>query len=102
MRTRRSRTLGAVLSAVLATGCSPSQKALVVNGEVDLLQRPYPLNYPSSAPMPNRVIETLKSERVQVLATTVDKDFMVYEVRTSDGQIGYVIAAPEVRVVDAK
>jgi hypothetical protein len=56
-----------------------------------LLEEPYPLNYPSSAPKPNRKLADLVDTTVCVLDDTYGKDFHVFRVRTSNGQKGYVL-----------
>jgi hypothetical protein len=87
-----------VLLAVLlaAAGCGHGRTLVVDNAE--LLENPYPLDYPSTAPLPNRRLAELTHTKVCVLDDTYGKDFHVFRVRTSAGQQGYILDDPGVRV----
>ena len=67
------------------------QRTLELETSVDLLARPYPMGYPSSAPRPNSVLRTLPPQGVLILSDSYEKDFHVYKVRDSQGNEGYVI-----------
>jgi Bacterial SH3 domain len=76
---------------VLALACTPSP-TLVADDTVTVLEKPSPLDYPSTHPIPNSVIATLaKGQRVKVKGDGYEKDFRWYEVVLSDGRRGYVI-----------
>jgi hypothetical protein len=89
-------TFGILLSSL---GCADEHKTLRIQGEHPLLESPYPMDYPSSAPMPNRKIRLLKNEQVVVLDERFEKDFQVYEVRTRDGLEGYLVGEPGIEQI---
>jgi hypothetical protein len=79
-------------TSALLLGFACSTSSLVVDDTVAVLEKPYPLDYPSTDPVPNAVIATLaKGKRVKVKGTGYGKDFMYYEVALPDGRRGYVI-----------
>lgn len=90
------RAIGFAVAVFLmnASGCTEASGSLVIGNEVPLLENPYPLGYPSTNPKPNRILRLLKDERVVLFSERVEKDYLVYEVRTNDGIEGYVIAEP--------
>lgn len=96
-RSAKFAWLAVIAALVVSAGCARAVLQVDANG-TELLRKPYPLNYPSSAPQPNRVLRELKNERVQITSTTVEKDFLVYQVETADGSVGYVIDGPTVHV----
>ncbi len=76
---------------VMFIGCDNSQ-IMIIKKQIDVLKNPYPMNYPSSNPMQNSVIDVLsKGERVKILGHIYGKDYLVYKVRLGNGRIGYVI-----------
>ncbi|MCC8364083.1 hypothetical protein LK996_13475 [Lysobacter sp. A6] len=81
----------AVLASVVTLGCARERERVFIEGELALLEEPYPMGYPSSRPMPNRLIRKLHDEEVEVLDTFTDKEFLVSEVRTREGVEGYVV-----------
>ena len=85
--TRRAAMCLSLGSAVLV-GCDRHECVAVVS-PVQLLEKPYPLGYPSSAPIPNRVVTMLAPGRYRGKAT-ISKDFMVYHI-DSARRTGYVI-----------
>jgi hypothetical protein len=89
----RLATVAVLLSALACAG--PSEH-LQISTEVPLLEQPYPLDYPSTRTKPNKALRLLNNERVVVISERVDKDFLVYKVRTEDGLEGYVLAEPGV------
>jgi hypothetical protein len=75
-----------VVAAELAASCSKEERALEVEQPTELLERPYPLGYPSSEPQPNAVLKVLSpGQRVVILSDSYEKDLHVYKVRDSDG-----------------
>jgi hypothetical protein len=88
----RASTLStAILVVVLSTGCAREAERVFIEGDMALVEKPYPLGYPSAKPLPNRLIRKLHDEEVEVLRTFADKDFLVSEVRTREGVEGYVV-----------
>jgi hypothetical protein len=80
----------AVLLAL--TGCRSRVQTEVVVEQIDVVDQPYPPNYPSTAPINPRTIATLhRGDRVYVHDQEADKDFMYYAVELQNGQRGYVI-----------
>jgi hypothetical protein len=81
----------AVLVAGLAAGCVGEPERVFIEGDMALVEKPYPLGYPSAKPLPNRLVRKLHDEEVEVLRTFADKGFLVSEVRTREGIEGYVV-----------
>jgi hypothetical protein len=79
------------IAAMVASGCTKQTERVFIEGELALLEAPYPLDWPRGAPKPNRLIRRLHDENVEVLDTFADKDFLVSKIRTSDGVEGYVV-----------
>jgi hypothetical protein len=71
--------------------CTREERVLELETPTDLLERPYPMGYPSSAPKPNTILRTLSPQRVLILDDSLEKDFHVYRVRDSQGNEGYLI-----------
>lgn len=84
------------LAIFFGQGCSQKNEILVIDGEVDLLEAPYPMNYPSTAPKPNRVLKILNSQDVLILEERYEKDYLVYKVKTNNGEEGFVISKPNI------
>ena len=79
-------------------GCGHGRTLLVESAQ--LLEKPYPLGYPSSNPQPNRLLANLVDTRVCFYSDTYGKDFHVYRVRTADGKKGYILDDRGVRETD--
>lgn len=104
MKARRlTKGLVLLVAAQLAVACSKEPRVLEVERPTELLERPYPLGYPSSEPEPNAVLKVLSPrQRVVILSDSYEKDFHVYKVRDSDGNEGYLIGRrPGVRELPA-
>jgi hypothetical protein len=89
-----------VLSIAIFGGlvsCSGEHRVLVLDQPTELLQRPSPMNYPSTAPLPNTVIRALQPQTVTILSDSYAKDFHVYKVRDSMGNEGYIVDRPGMR-----
>ena len=69
---------------------------VLVIRDAQLLSEPYPLDYPSTCPKPNRVVATLRGQEVCVLSHSYEKDFHAYRVRTTSGLKGYIMDGPGV------
>lgn len=81
-------TLG--LSALLLGGCA-EQGCLRVLATTPLLEKPYPQDYPSTNPQPNRVLVQLGPGEYPYESIVDGKDFRAYGVRSGDSIQGYVI-----------
>ena len=67
-------------------------RTLIADTQLEVLERPSPVDYPTSNPLPNRVLRTVpKGTRVRVIGHGVEKDFMYYAIELEDGTRGYVI-----------
>ena len=77
--------------------CSSEHRSLVIDRPTELLEKPYPLNYPSTAPLPNAIIRVLAAQTVTIESDSYAKDFHVYKVRDSSGTKGYIIDRPGMR-----
>ncbi len=84
-----------LLAGLLFTFGCDQERTLQVQ-KAQLLEKPYPLGYPSAAPWPNRAVENLVDTRVCVLGESYGKDFHVFRVRTSSGSEGYILDTPSV------
>lgn len=91
------KTASAILWLLLVS-CTNEYRVLVIQQHTELLQEPYPLNYPSTAPMPNVVIRVLQPQCVAILNDRYQKDYQVFKVRDSLGEEGYVIGRAGVTV----
>ncbi len=97
--TSRLKTVLLCVTFVAAAGCRQGRTLIVKQAE--LLEKPYPLNYPSNAPKPNRKLADLVDTRVCVLDDTYSKEFHIFKVRTGDGQEGYILDDPGVKETQA-
>jgi len=91
MKMARLTRLAALVAAHILVACSREERVLELETPMDLLERPYPMGYPSTAPKPNSVLRTLPPQRVQILSDSYEKDFHVYRIRDSQGNEGYLI-----------
>jgi|GEM_PF-5536617 len=99
------RKLLSILFALMVVSCGGSPQKMIEaedGAAVSVLENPYPLNYPSTNPKPNKVVYSLKpGESVLVLDEWADKDFKVYKVQYSSGKdSGYVIYGKNIRERD--
>ena len=84
----------------LVAACNSPNEYLEAESKVQVLQKPYPLNFPSTKPINNKVIKILMpQDRVKLLDQNFQKDFMVYEVELDTGDIGYIISGSAVKHV---
>ena len=85
---RRWATACLSLASAVLIGCH-RRECVAVASPVELLEKPYPVGYPSSAPIPNRVLTKLAPGRYSA-TVRYEKDFMVFHI--DSGQLtGYVI-----------
>jgi hypothetical protein len=83
--------------ALLAVTACREPGCIEVTAAVPLLENPYPLNYPSTAPMPNRTLGTIAAGKHAYIDQTSGKDFMVFELVQSSGARGFVVLDEHVR-----
>ena len=89
MRKPKLQFVVALLSGALLS-CRSS--TLVADDPLNVLEKPYPIGYPSSNPMPNRVVAVLPAgHRAKVKGDGYGKDFKYYEVALPTGETGYLI-----------
>ena len=86
------------LLALMLLSCTRDNRVLVLEVETQLLEQAYPLNYPSTAPLPNAVVRVLAPQDVTILNDRYEKDYHVYRVRDSMGNKGYIIDRPGMRL----
>lgn len=94
--TMRLRLFCLWILGALATGCA-DRRALIIES-ADLLEKPYPVAYPGIGPNP--VLAHLRDTRVCILDDSYGKDFHVFRVRTTTGQVGYIIHTSGVKETD--
>ena len=82
-------------ATVLLFACS-QEEVLVIDGSSALLEAPYPMNYPSSAPKPNKVLRMVSNEEARILQERAEKDYLVYKVKMDSGEEGFILAQPNV------
>jgi hypothetical protein len=86
----------ACIALIALTGCRPRVQTEVTVEQIDVVDQPYPPNYPSKSPINPRTIATLhRGDRVYIHDQEADKDFMYYSVELPNGQRGYVIFSGE-------
>jgi hypothetical protein len=64
---------------------------------VPLLEKPYPLNYPSTTPVPNQTLRSVGVGKYPITDRVVGKDFVAFELAAADGERGFVILDQNVR-----
>jgi hypothetical protein len=74
-----------LLSACERGGC------VRTTGDTALLAQPYPENYPSTHPLPNRRLATLPPGTYRYRRAVIGKDYMVYEVAAPGIGTGFVV-----------
>ena len=85
-------TIACAVLTMLSTACNPRIPTEVAVDQIDVVDQPYPPNYPSSKPINPRIVATLhRGGRLYVRNQEADKDFMYYTVELPNGQRGYVI-----------
>jgi hypothetical protein len=84
---------GCILLCVWLTGCGPKPVLTeVVIEQIDVLEAPTPLGYPSTNPQKNRIIATLRrGERFYLRGEEFGKDYKYFNVELLSRQKGYVI-----------
>ena len=88
---------GAFMAATLsllamASSCRGHPGAIVADAPLQVLEKPSPLDYPSTSPLPNKLLETVPAgSRLLVTDRDYEKDYMYYRVKLPDGRTGFVI-----------
>ena len=83
--------LAIICLSIALLGCEDA-KLMIINNSTEVLENPYPMKYPSTKPLPNKVIGVLhRADKVKILSQEFGKDYLVYKIRLTDGSIGYVI-----------
>lgn len=90
------------LAVFTLTACQEPSRSLEIVAAAELLQQPYPMNYPSTAPQPNAVIETLQPQTLEIISDSYGKDYHVFKVKSRAGNTGYVIDDQSVEEVHSK
>lgn len=78
------------VSALLLSSCGDNG-CIRLTEQVPVLQKAYPLGYPSTAPLPNRQMGVLSAGNHVYTAIVDGKDFRAYAVQLENGRTGYVI-----------
>jgi hypothetical protein len=92
---RMVRTFSAI--SLLTIGACDGSGCIRIDTAVPLLEKPSPLGYPSTRPIPNRVIRMLDPGEYTYSRRTYDKDFVVYGLELPDGTHGHIIGGDEAR-----
>lgn len=97
-------TLMLVLSLSFLFGgivsCSNNDNLIIIDKETNVLENSYPLNYPSTKPMPNKIIRVLNNgEKVKIVKYIYGKDYLAYKISLNDGEIGYIIHSDTFRII---
>lgn len=87
-----ARAAAVALLTVVSSCSRDHMRAIVADAPLQVLERPSPMDYPSTAPEPNRVLATVPAgERLVVIGRGYEKDYAYYRVELADGRKGYVI-----------
>jgi hypothetical protein len=89
-------TVACVVLVALLAGCRSRVSTEVAVDQIDVVDQPYPPNYPSTNAINLRTIATIyRRDRVYVCDQEAEKDYMYYMVELPSGQRGYVIFSGE-------
>lgn len=85
--------VAALAIVVAASSCSRGRPSAIIADEpLQVLERPSPIDYPTTNPLPNSVLDTLPpGTRLAVTESGIEKDYMYYRVELPDGRKGFVI-----------
>lgn len=86
--------LPALCVCLIAAACARGG-CVQLDAAAPLLERPHPMDYPSSAPLPNRVVAELAAGRYDYRRRITNQDFMVYELLVRENR-GFVVYGPTV------
>jgi len=88
MRHRTSNWLACLLA--ITACCHRTQACLIAREDLAVVESPFPIDYPSSNPLPNRVLRVVPTaSRIEVIDRVVGKDYLMYKIRDTAG-LGYV------------
>jgi hypothetical protein len=97
-----------VLACIWLAGCDRKLVLTeVLSEQMEVVEAPFPLGYPSSNPQKNRVIATLhRGDRFYFRGEEFGKDYKYFDVQLLSGEKGYVMyeggGEPQVRRVEDK
>lgn len=82
-----------ILLCLWLASCGQKPRLMeVFSEEMEVVEAPFPLGYPSTNPQKNRVIVTLhRGERFYLRGEDFGKDYKYFDVELLSGQRGYVI-----------
>ena len=77
----------------MASSCSRGHpREIIADAPLQVLENASPLDYPSTNPRPNKVLDTVPvGGRLLVIGREYEKDYMYYRVELPDGRTGFVI-----------
>jgi hypothetical protein len=58
------------------SGCNSNEGCLEILEPTNLLEEPYAIGYPSTNPIPNRVLKIMDKETVVITDKSYEKDFL--------------------------
>jgi hypothetical protein len=80
---------GLVLAMTIA-GCNNPKGCLYAKQDLVVVEQPFPLDYPSSRPRNNKIVQTIPAATVvKYYKKFTGKDYLMYEVNV-DGRRGYI------------
>ena len=91
-----------LVSVVLCGALAACERAevVIIDGSTDVLDKPYPKEWPSST---SRTIAVLLSgEQVEVIGSEQGHDFIAYRVRLTDGTAGFLIGGDKFHIESKK
>jgi hypothetical protein len=93
VRGYRANWVAALALIAMASACTSHRpRAIVADAPLQVLEHPSPLDYPSTSPLPNRVLATVPAGgRLLVVGSGYQKDYIYYQVKLADGRKGFVI-----------
>ena len=88
----------AMLIPLGVVSCGSDQGCVQLSTSAPLLEASHPMGYPSTKPLPNRVVSTLQPGEHTYSSRVEGKDYMAYLIRLPGGVEGYLIHDERVTV----